>query len=56
MADGLKGVASTNGGNFISLTAAAPAPAAPPADNLHLYWDSVTGFRLAALLTAIYAP
>jgi hypothetical protein len=42
VADGLKGVASTNGGNFISLSASAPAPAAPPAGNLHLYWDSVT--------------
>lgn len=38
---GLTNVAPTNGGNFIALAAIAPAPAAPPADNLHLYWDSV---------------
>ena len=30
-------VAETVGGNLIIL--AAPAPAVPPADNLHLYWD-----------------
>ena len=41
VAGGLSGVAPTNGGNFIALVANAPAPAAPPADNFHLYWDSV---------------
>lgn len=36
---GVDAVASTVGGNNILLVALAPDPAAPPADNLHLYWD-----------------
>jgi hypothetical protein len=39
---GVKDVADVVGGNAISLVALAPDPAAPPIDNLHLYWDSVT--------------
>jgi len=41
VAGGIANVAPTNGGNFIALTATLPAPAAPPSDNLHLYWDGV---------------
>jgi hypothetical protein len=37
---GMVNVASTNGGNFIELVALAPAPAVPPTDQLHLFWDS----------------
>jgi hypothetical protein len=37
---GIDTVASTIGGNAILPVALAPDPAAPPADNLHLYWDS----------------
>jgi hypothetical protein len=37
---GMGTVASTIGGNAIQLVALAPAPAAPPADNFHLFWDS----------------
>ena len=37
---GLDTVASTIGGNAILLVALAPDPAAPPADNFHLFWDS----------------
>ena len=37
---GTSNVASTIGGNSFQLVALAPDPAAPPADNLHLYWDS----------------
>jgi hypothetical protein len=40
-------VATTVGGNLISL--AAPAPAVPPSSNLHLYWDG------AAVLQAMEA-
>ena len=36
-------VAMTMGGNLILLVA--PAPAVPPAANLHLYWDSTTVIR-----------
>src|SRR5262249_25808055 len=36
-------VAMTMGGNLILLVA--PAPAVPPASNLHLYWDSTTVLR-----------
>jgi hypothetical protein len=37
---GMDTVASTIGGNAILLDALAPDPAAPPADNFHLFWDS----------------
>jgi hypothetical protein len=37
---GMDTVASTIGGNAILLVAQAPDPAAPPADNFHLFWDS----------------
>jgi hypothetical protein len=37
---GMDSVASTIGGNAIQLLALAPDPAAPPADNFHLFWDS----------------
>lgn len=37
---GTSSVASTIGGNAILLVAVAPDPAAPPADNFHLFWDS----------------
>lgn len=37
---GMDSVASTIGGNAILLVAPAPDPAAPPADNFHLFWDS----------------
>jgi hypothetical protein len=37
---GIDSVASTIGGNAIQLLAIAPDPAAPPADNFHLFWDS----------------
>jgi len=37
---GMDSVASTIGGNAIQLLALAPDPAAPPADNFHLVWDS----------------
>jgi hypothetical protein len=37
---GTDNVASTIGGNAILLVALAPDPAAPPADNFHLFWDS----------------
>jgi hypothetical protein len=37
---GMDSVASTIGGNAILLIALAPDPAAPPADNFHLFWDS----------------
>jgi hypothetical protein len=37
---GLNSVASTLGGNDFLLVALAPDPAAPPIDNLHLFWDS----------------
>jgi hypothetical protein len=37
---GMNSVASTIGGNAIQLLALAPDPAAPPADNFHLFWDS----------------
>jgi hypothetical protein len=37
---GMDNVASTIGGNAIQLMALAPDPAAPPADNFHLFWDS----------------
>ena len=36
---GMANVASTTGGNDIKLVALAPAPAVPPADNLHFFWD-----------------
>ena len=36
---GMATVASTIGGNAIQLVALAPDPAAPPADNFHLFWD-----------------
>ena len=36
---GIDNVASTIGGNAILLVAAAPDPAAPPADKFHLFWD-----------------
>ena len=39
---GLDSVASTVGGNGFKLVALAPDPAAPPNDNLHLFWDSNT--------------
>jgi S1/P1 Nuclease len=38
---GLGGVAKTIGGNAIQLAALAPDPAAPPIDNLHLFWDAI---------------
>src|SRR4051812_43531062 len=37
---GMESVASTIGGNAVLLAALAPDPAAPPADNFHLFWDS----------------
>jgi S1/P1 Nuclease len=37
---GMVNAAATNGGNFIELLAVAPAPAVPPADQLHLFWDA----------------
>jgi hypothetical protein len=37
---GMSNVASTLGGNDFRLVALAPDPAAPPIDNLHLFWDS----------------
>jgi len=40
VAGGMDNVASTIGGNAIQLIALAPDPAAPPADNFHLFWDS----------------
>jgi hypothetical protein len=40
VAGGLDQVASTAGGNSFQLIALAPAPAAPPNENLHFYWDS----------------
>lgn len=39
MAGGTASVAATTGGNDIHLVALAPDPAAPPNDNLHLFWD-----------------
>jgi hypothetical protein len=36
---GLSSVAAVNGGNYVLLASAIP-PAAPPSDNLHLYWDT----------------
>jgi hypothetical protein len=39
VAGGLDNVASTLGGNDFQLVALAPDPAAPPIDNLHLFWD-----------------
>jgi hypothetical protein len=42
---GMARVASTNGGNFIKLEVLAPAPAVPPADNFHLFWDVTTVVR-----------
>ena len=38
---GTRDVASTIGGNAILLVALAPDPAAPPIDNLHLFWDAI---------------
>jgi hypothetical protein len=40
VAGGTDNVASTLGGNDFQLVALAPAPAAPPNDNLHFFWDS----------------
>jgi hypothetical protein len=47
---GTDNVASTIGGNAFHLVALAPEPAAPPADNLHLFWDgaAVNGAMQAA--------
>jgi hypothetical protein len=49
---GVDGVATTVGGNSFRLVALAPDPAAPPIDNLHLFWDSnvVSGAMQAAEL------
>jgi hypothetical protein len=50
LAGGTDSVASTIGGNAFQLVALAPDPAAPPSDNLHLFWDStaVNGAMQAA--------
>lgn len=39
---GMPNVVATTGGNDIGLITDEPTPALPPADNLHLFWDSTT--------------
>jgi S1/P1 Nuclease len=49
VAGGIDNVAQTIGGNAIELAAVNPSPAAPPADNLHFFWD---GAAVAAAMQA----